>query len=94
MLICEAWQEMHQAQNVLKTAMEAEEFEMDSIFQAADQFRFCIQLAYEKDAEVEAIASGHLGRIFYKVLHKKEKALEQYKDSIRICETLKPKTFT
>jgi len=56
--------------------MDAEEFEMDSIFQAVDQFRFCIQLSFEKDPEVEAIASGHLGRIFYKILHKKEKALE------------------
>ena len=74
--------------------MEAEEFSMDSIFQVVDQFKFSIQLSYEKDAEVEAIASAHLGRLFFKVMHKKEKAIIYYKDSVRLCETLKPKTFT
>jgi len=74
--------------------MEAEEFSMDSIFQVVDQFKFSIQLSYEKDAEVEAIASSHLGRLFFKVMHKKEKAIRYYKDSVRLCETLKPKTFT
>lgn len=90
----QSWWEMEQAQQVLKTALESqEEIQMDMIYDSIDQFNFAINIAQEKDIEVEAIASAFLGRIFYRCFHKNEKALSYFKQSKDLCESLKPKTF-
>ena len=37
--------------------------------------------------------ASHIGKIFYQALKKPEKAKKYYLDSVRLLETLKPKTF-
>lgn len=50
-------------------------------------------MVHEKDVELEAIAAANMGKIFYKGLSNSKKAKQYYRDSIRMLETLKPKTF-
>lgn len=78
---------------MLKEAMEGENYNMDAIMDSIDQFKFSISITQDKDLEVEATAAAHLGRIFYRCFHKEDKAGNYFKQSIRICEALKPKTF-
>lgn len=73
--------------------MESEQYNMDAIMDAVDQFKFSMSITQDKDLEVEAIAAAHLGRIFNRCFHKTEKAAGYFKQSLRICEALKPKTF-
>ena len=66
---------------------------MDLMSDAIDYYINARNLIHEVDPEIEAIVSAHLGRIYYQGLRKNEKAKKFYLDSLRMLETLKPKTF-
>lgn len=85
---------MKLGQEQFKKAIFLEEsIDIDMVYTAIDSFTRAINLSYERDPEVEAISSSLLGMAFYKGLQKAVKAKKHYLDSIRILETLKPKTF-
>lgn len=85
---------MKMGEDQFKKAMFDEEaIDIDMVYTAIDSFTRAINLAYERDAEVEGISSSLLGMAFYKGLQKPVKAKKHYLDSIRILETLKPKVF-
>ena len=73
--------------------MEAESYNMDTIMGAIDQFKFSISITKEKDIEIEAIASSYIGKIYFRCFHKHEKASGYFRQSLRMCESLKPKSF-
>jgi len=85
---------MNQAKSVLKKAMASETYNMDAIMDCMDQFKFSIKISQEKDLEIEAQASAYLGHLLFRCFHKNEKANGYFKRSIRICDALKPKSFT
>ena len=76
-----------------KAVFDEEAIDIDMVYTSIDSFTRAINLAYERDAEVEAISSSLLGMAFHKGLQKSVKAKKHYLDSIRILETLKPKVF-
>ena len=90
---CQAWMELNNAQTVLNQAMQAEQIDMDTVLMALDQFNFAKSIADEKILEVEAIASAYIARIYYRCFKKVEKSANYYRQSIRICNALKPRSF-
>ena len=66
---------------------------MDLMYDTLDSYNDARNMIHEVDPELEGIVSAHLGRLYYKGLHKSEKAKQYYRDSVRLLETLKPKTF-
>ena len=59
-----------------------------------NQFKFSIRITKEKDLEIKAIASSHIGKIYFQCLNKHENASYYFRQSLRFCESLKPKLFT
>ena len=51
-----------------KAVFDSESIDIDMIYTSIDSFTRAINLAYERDAEVEAISSCLLGKAFYKGL--------------------------
>lgn len=94
-VLIQCWNEMKTGQDQFNKAIfKSEEFNLDLIYDAIDSFTRAISLSFEVDAEVEAISSAHLGKVFYTGLKNNIKAKKYYLDSIIILETLKPKIFT
>lgn len=67
---------------------------MDALYAALDAYHLAINLAKQKDIELEAICCSHIGKIFYKALKKKDKARTYFYDAVRIGMTLRPKDVT
>ena len=65
----------------------------DLMQEAADRCNDARKLIQDANPEIEAVVLANLGRIYYKGLHNDEKAKKYYHDSLRLLETLKPKTF-
>lgn len=64
---------------------------MDLICDAIDSFNRAGQLAYEVDAELEAISEAWLGKIFYKGLKNNKKARAHLYDCTKLAGCLYPK---
>jgi len=92
--LCEVHRQMMVADKIFKKAIwDSENFDVDLIYDSIDNYKNALNLIHEKDPEIEAIISAHLGRIFYKGLKLSAKARLYYLDCIRLLETLKPKTY-
>lgn len=92
--ICEAHRDMNNANTIFQNAMEkSDSVDMDAVYDALDMYKSIMTKVHEQDVELEATAAANLGKIFYKGLAKTDKAKQYYRDSIRLLETLKPKTF-
>jgi hypothetical protein len=82
------------ADNTWKKAVwDSDNINMDLMYDALDCYNDARNLIHEVDPEIEAVVSAHLGRIYYKGIRNDEKAKKYYLDSLRLLETLKPKTF-
>ena len=71
----------------------SENVDMDLMLDVLDRYNSAREKIHEFDPEMEAFISAHIGRIYYQGLSNSEKAKKYYRDSLRLLETLKPKTF-
>lgn len=74
-----------------KAVFEAEQLDMDEVFNALDCYKNAVNLAMGVDIELEAMASHFLGKIHYKGLRNLAKAKKHYTDSLRLAHTLYPR---
>ena len=74
-------------------SFENENYIEDIVYQAIDFLNTAMKIAFEVDAETEALCSAHLGKMFYRGLRNHQKGKTHYNDCVRILETLKPKVF-
>ena len=66
------------------------------MFDLIDAFKEVCTKAHAKncgDVEMEAIASAYLGHIYYLVQKNSKRAMNYYRDCLRMIRTLVPKTF-
>lgn len=74
-----------------KALFNEEQIDMDAIYDALDAYHLAINLAKEKDMELEAICCSHIGKIFYKAFKKTDKARQYLYDCVRLGMSLLPK---
>lgn len=67
---------------------------MELITQAIDAFKEAINLAENRDTELEAISESNLGDIFFRIRKENKKAHEHVYRALILAETLKPKNVT
>ena len=89
----ESWKGLIHGNNIFQKSYEDENFDRDIALEAIDHINQACKLTFEIDTEVEAVCLAYLGKIYYKGFKNTEKAKKNYRDCVRLLETLKPRIF-
>uniref|UniRef100_A0A7M5XJG0 Uncharacterized protein n=2 Tax=Clytia hemisphaerica TaxID=252671 RepID=A0A7M5XJG0_9CNID len=70
-----------------------EDLSMDMVYTVIDRYHEAMVLARDIEVEVEAIALSRLGSVYAKVLKRKDRATECFKNSIELAMSLTPRVM-
>ena len=87
--------ELLNAQNFFNEALfDSENLDMDIIYDSIDCSNAAQKIAFEHhDTELEVRCEAYLGKIYYMGLKKRDKAKKHLSNTIRLENTLRPKSF-